>query len=162
GDGLRATKKVGSTTTTFTWGSVGLLSDGTAYLYGPGDLPVEQISGTTVNYYVHDQLGSTVALTNSSGAVSATYCYDTYGRVTAPTGTVSTPLQYGAGYTDADTGLIYLQARYYDPATGQFLTIDPVVARTLSAYGYVDENPLNATDPTGLCSWYNLYCFAQE
>jgi uncharacterized protein RhaS with RHS repeats len=41
-------------------------------------------------------------------------------------------------------------ARYYDPATDQFLTVDPDVATTLSPYGYVSGNPLNATDPQGL------------
>jgi hypothetical protein len=40
-------------------------------------------------------------------------------------------------------------ARYYDPATGQFLTVDPKVASTLSPYGYVAGDPLNATDPSG-------------
>ena len=44
-------------------------------------------------------------------------------------------------------------ARYYDPATAQFLTVDPRVATTLSPYGYVAGNPLNASDPLGLCSW---------
>ena len=56
-------------------------------------------------------------------------------------------------YTVAETGLIYLRARYYDPTTGQFLTRDPLVALTGSAYGYVDGNPLNDVDPTGLCPW---------
>jgi hypothetical protein len=41
-------------------------------------------------------------------------------------------------------------ARYYDPATGQFLTVDPDVATTLSPYGYVQGNPLNSSDPAGL------------
>jgi len=41
-------------------------------------------------------------------------------------------------------------ARYYDPATAQFLTVDPDAAITLSAYGYVRGNPLNASDPGGL------------
>ena len=53
-------------------------------------------------------------------------------------------------YTDAETGFVYLRARYYDPATGQFLSRDPLVALTGSAYGYVDGNPLNFTDPLGL------------
>jgi RHS repeat-associated protein len=53
-------------------------------------------------------------------------------------------------YTDAESGLIYLRARYYDPATGQFLTRDPIESITRSAYGYVGGNPLNATDPLGL------------
>jgi len=52
---------------------------------------------------------------------------------------------------DAETGFVYLRARYYDPATGQFLSRDPLVALTGSAYGYVDGNPLNGIDPTGLC-----------
>jgi hypothetical protein len=56
---------------------------------------------------------------------------------------------------DPETGLIYLRARYYDPATAQFLSRDPAVALTQSAYGYVDGNPLNSTDPTGMWN-YNL------
>ncbi len=46
----------------------------------------------------------------------------------------------------------YLNARYYDPGTGQFLTRDPIASATRSAYGYVHGNPLNASDPQGLCA----------
>ena len=53
-------------------------------------------------------------------------------------------------YADAETGFQYLRARYYDPATGQFLTRDPIEAQTREPYGYVGGNPLNGTDPTGL------------
>jgi len=53
-------------------------------------------------------------------------------------------------YTDPESGLIYLRARYYDPATRQFLSRDPPVALTESAYGYVGDDPLNGTDPLGL------------
>lgn len=60
-----------------------------------------------------------------------------------------TPLQFSGQYTDAETGLIYLRARYYDPSTAQFLTVDPDVRATQSAYGYVDNNPLNHADPSG-------------
>lgn len=55
-------------------------------------------------------------------------------------------------YTDPETGLIYLRARWYDPTTAQFLIRDPLVDLTRSAYGYVGGNPLNATDPLGLSS----------
>ncbi|MGH2357661.1 MAG: RHS repeat-associated core domain-containing protein [Candidatus Limnocylindria bacterium] len=44
-----------------------------------------------------------------------------------------------------------MRARYYDPATGQFLTRDPIEAITRSPYAYVFNNPVNLTDPTGLC-----------
>jgi len=57
-------------------------------------------------------------------------------------------------YTDAETGLQYLRARYYDPDSGQFITRDPLVSSTRDAYGYAGRSPLNATDPTGLdCGW---------
>ena len=55
-----------------------------------------------------------------------------------------------SGYTNAETGFVYLRARYYDPATGQFMSRDPLTATTRSPYGYVGGNPLNATDPLGL------------
>jgi uncharacterized protein RhaS with RHS repeats len=51
---------------------------------------------------------------------------------------------------DPETGLIYLQNRYYEPATAQYLTRDPVDAVTGSAYGYTGDNPLNGSDPSGL------------
>jgi RHS repeat-associated protein len=55
---------------------------------------------------------------------------------------------------DPETGLLYLQNRYYDPSTAQFISVDPLVGLTHSPYGYVYDNPLNATDPTGLgCGW---------
>jgi RHS repeat-associated protein len=159
GNGLRTSKKVGSTTTQYSWGVKDsnnvLLSDGTTdYVYGPGGIVIEQTSSSAVSYLVHDQLGSTVALTSSAGAVSGGYSYSTVGKVLSHTGTVVTPIQYGDGYTDAETGLVYLQARYYDAGTDQFLTIDPALASTMEPYAYVDDNPLNRIDPFGL-SWYN-------
>ncbi len=55
-------------------------------------------------------------------------------------------------YTDAESGLQYLRARYYEPATGQLLTRDPASAATRDSYGYSTRTPLNASDPTGLYS----------
>jgi RHS repeat-associated protein len=54
---------------------------------------------------------------------------------------------------DAETGLQYLRARYYDPATGQFLTRDPLVAMTSQPYAYANNSPLNYTDPSGEFAW---------
>ena len=55
-----------------------------------------------------------------------------------------------------------LIARYYDPTTGQFLTVDPDVAKTLSPYGYVEGDPLNGADATGLCQWWQLGCWFNQ
>jgi RHS repeat-associated protein len=96
-----------------------------------------------------DQLGSTRLLTDSAGVNRGTSTFDAYGNVTASTGSSITPFGFSGEYRDAETGFIYLRGRYYDPATAQFLTCDPMVAATRSPYAYVAGNPLNATDPTG-------------
>jgi RHS repeat-associated protein len=155
GNGLRAGKTVGTTSNTYTWDDSSvpnLLDDGaTDYIYGPDGLPIEQIGSSGSFWYFHDGLGSTVALLGSSGAIAGAYGYNAYGSVTGYTGTATTPLQFAAGYTDAETGFVYLRARYYDPATAEFLTVDPLVDATGAAYIYVNDNPLNLTDPSGDC-----------
>jgi RHS repeat-associated protein len=156
GDGLRTSKTVNGLTTTYMWDLTGevplLLTEGTtAYVYGPGGLPLEQISGTDVTYYHQDQLGSTRALTDASGTVAATYSYDPSGNLTGSSGSITSPLGYAGEYADPESGLVYLRARYYDPATGQFLTRDPEEPVTGTPYAYVGGDPLNRTDPFGLC-----------
>jgi RHS repeat-associated protein len=126
-----------------------------SFIYGPGGLPVEQIDTTggtnTVRYLHHDQLGSTRLVTDSAGSTVSTYTYDPYGKLSGSTGTFVTPLGFAGQYTDAETGFQYLRARYYDPATGQFLTRDPIEPLNRDAYGYVNRDPLTSTDASGLC-----------
>jgi RHS repeat-associated protein len=68
---------------------------------------------------------------------------------TATTGT-ATPVGYAGAYAEPGTGLIYLINRYYDPATAQFLSVDPAVALTQQPYSYAGDDPVNEVDPTGL------------
>lgn len=83
------------------------------------------------------------------------YTYDAYGNTTVNTGSpLNNPYQYNAEYTDSSTGNQYLRARYYDPASGRFLTkdtylgtVDSPLSRNL--YTYVRNNPLNLIDPSG-------------
>lgn len=65
-------------------------------------------------------------------------------------GTVTTPLGYDGQYTNSDTGLIYMRARVYDPATAQFLSVDPLKALTGEPYSYTGDNPVNYSDHSGL------------
>jgi RHS repeat-associated protein len=153
GGGLRASQTVSGSTSHLTWDQSGqlplLLNDGSInYIYGPGGLPIEQISGTTPTYYHHDQLGSTRMLTNASGEATGTFTYSAYGALTGKTGTQTTPFGFAGQYTNA-SGLQYLRARTYDPATGQFLSKDP--AAEAPSYGYAEENPLGLVDPSGKC-----------
>ena len=155
GTGLRQSETAGSATTYFTWGTEGalplLLSDGAnSYIYGPAGTPVEQVSSSgTPTYLLADQLGSTRALTNASGSVTATFSYDAWGNLTGSTGSATTPFMYAGQYYDSATGLYYMQARYYDPASGQFLSLDPDVGLTQAPYNYAGDDPVNGSDPTG-------------
>lgn len=158
GTGLRASKTAAGATGYFAWDTTAglplLLSENTtSYIYGPYGLPIETIDGSgNPTFFHHDVQGSTRTLTNTSGTAVATYSYDPYGNLTGKTGTASTPLLYNGQYTDLETGLQYLRARYYDPKTAQFITVDPWNTLTGSPYGYASNNPLNLSDPSGLCN----------
>ena len=165
--GLRMSEtSPGGTTQQFTWNTHSfvpqLLMDGSnAYIYGPqtsslGNAPVEQISLSAPNsqssasYLLSDPEG--VRLTfNSSGTITAYASYDAYGNVISGGLSSVTPFGYAGGYTDP-TGLIYLVNRYYDPSTGQFLSVDPLVGVTDQPYQYVGGDPVNGSDPLGLCN----------
>jgi RHS repeat-associated protein len=159
GDGLRMAKLVTASGVgvnyQFTWDLTGAyplaLTDGTdSYIYGAGGQPIEQISvAGTVSWLLTDRQGSVRAITTTAGAVTATINYSPYGQTVSSTGTVTSPLGYDGQYTDTESGLIYLRARYYDPATGQFVTSDPLQPFTGEPYSYALANPLDVYDPTG-------------
>jgi RHS repeat-associated protein len=164
GGGLMVSRSVGLATRYMTWDYSSLsllLSDGqNSYVYGPGGLPVEQISaGEAPTYLHHDQLGSTRALTNATGEISATFTYGPYGGVTGHTGSATTPLGFAGQYTTSQSGLQYLRARFYDPATAQFLTNDPILDQTRQPYAYARDDPSGNVDRSGLeaeelpCIW---------
>ena len=81
-----------------------------------------------------------------------TYTYGSYGAITKQKGTSANPLLFAGQYRDAESGLYYLQARYYDPSTGQFMSVDPALAVTGIRYGYAESDPVNFVDPLGLAS----------
>jgi RHS repeat-associated protein len=116
----------------------------TTYVYGLGLISTTDGSANQT-YYLQDGLGNTVALCNGSGTVTATYTYDVFGAIRSHTGTGTTEFTFTGEQNDPN-GLEYLRARYYDNATGRFLSGDPLG----SGYGYAGGNPANRVDPTGL------------
>lgn len=68
-------------------------------------------------------------------------------------GTTRASAKFTGQYVDGESGLYNLRARYYDPSTAQFLTLDPLVSKTLMPYEYVADNPLNGADPSGMACW---------
>jgi RHS repeat-associated protein len=96
-------------------------------------------------------------LTNSQGVVTDTYSYDAFGELLSSTGTTVNAFLYTGEQKDDAAGLYYLRARYYNPANGRFLTSDRYqgtleLPQTQHKYAYVENDPVNKTDPLGLYS----------
>ena len=98
---------------------------GASYLYGPDGVVFAEISATDqIRCLHHDRRGSIRTVTDQTGQRVGAQSFDTHGNPTSQTGQ-STTFGFAGEHTDPDTGLVYLRARDYDPATGQFLTRDP-------------------------------------
>jgi RHS repeat-associated protein len=90
-------------------------------------------------------------VTNGTGALANTYTYDSFGKVTASTGTLANAFLYTNREFDSETSLSYYRARYYDPTIGRFLSEDPISFEAgVNFYAYVLNNPTNTIDPLGL------------
>ena len=104
-------------------------------------------------FFMFNGLGSVRTFTNASGVVTASAVYDGYGNTVA----TSSPYQFGAtsGYrNDGDAGIMQVGARYYDPATGSFLTRDTDLSQL--AYVYCGDDPINMLDPSGHGPWGDI------
>ena len=116
----------------------------------------EEVSGNFKTYHF-DYRGSTVAITNVNGTVTDTFEYDTYGKLTAHSGSSDTQFLYNGrdGVLTEDTGLIYMRDRYYSPVLRRFINADKVhgdISNSLSLnrYAFVNGNPASNVDPEGL------------
>jgi RHS repeat-associated protein len=132
-------------------GRITSMSPGTnpalTYAYDPSGNLTALPSGASGSY--DDALDSVRGTINSTGSLTATMTYDAWGNPSTAGGlTALTPFGFAGGYTDP-TGLIYLEQRYYDPQTGQFTSLDPLVGQTLQPYAYANGDPVDQTDPTG-------------
>lgn len=116
------------------------------------DEPLAEVRSATMSYNQTDGLGSITSLTNISAAAAATYIYDTFGNLSASTGSLTNPVRFTAREFDSETGLYYSRARYLDTGTARFLSEDPARTGT-TFYAYVRNNPVNRTDPLGLWDW---------
>jgi len=106
-------------------------------------------------WYVYDGLGSVVGEVDPGGNLTSSPKYDVYGAVRANPGMASTRQGFvgGLGHvSDAETGLVYMQARYMDPTTGRFVSEDPALDG-LNWYTYCDNNPVNRIDRSGKTSF---------
>ena len=179
--GIRQSKTVnGITHTYYTEGSAihkEELSNGNKLIYGYDESGIASIEYGNARYYVQKNVqGDVVALVDGNKAVVAKYIYDAWGNHKVYDGnnvenSDSTfigninPFRYRGYYYDAESGLYYLQTRYYDPEIGRFINsdsidyIDPESINGLNLYGYCGNNPVMGVDPTGQAAWWEWLLF---
>ncbi|MCB0518458.1 MAG: hypothetical protein KDD27_05950, partial [Saprospiraceae bacterium] len=158
GTGLRRKAVRNGATTKYVWDVLGMgnvlaetdnAGNITAYyVYGMGLIAKVDASNQSF-YYHYDFRGSTIAMTNSGQTVVNQYSYDPFGQVMNSAEAVANPFKYVGkwGVCSEGTGLYHMRARYYDAATGRYLSEDPVWNTNL--YGYAENNPIVSIDPKG-------------
>ncbi|MCL5950928.1 MAG: hypothetical protein M1132_04270 [Chloroflexi bacterium] len=132
--------------------------------YGNRTVITDTLSGVTRLGYdvagrmtdLTDALGSTRQLYNSSGQIVADERFDPFGNPISQTGT-GTSIYGFAGEPQDPAGLDYFRARYYDPASGRFISQDPWGGDlhqpgTQNGWSYAENDPALVTDPSGLCT----------
>jgi len=120
--------------------------------YTQGPMLLAMRRGGASYFYHDDAIGSTSAITNSSETTTSTYKYYAFGEVLTSTGTLTNPFKYVGGlgyYTDPDSSLVLLRARYYWPVVGRFVSWDPA-REAMNWYLYAASRAVLVTDPEGL------------
>ena len=158
GDGLLQSRTQG-TTTGFLWDAATspshLLAQGSdRIIYGHGPLYIAKADGTT-RALARDGGKSVRAEVNGSGSVTGSWRYRAYGEINQTSGQATSSILGYAGQLLDSSGLYYMRARWYDVASGRFLTRDPLPGSTsapvtANAYVYGGANPLLRIDPSGL------------
>lgn len=128
----------------------------TDYLFAPGRLGRRDAQGRAV-WLLEDRLGSSRCVVDARGTLLARYDYSPFGLPLRAAGDEQTEFLFAGEQWDAEAGLYYLRARYYDPALGRFISEDPLplaasLARPqgLNRYAYAEGDPVNRVDPLGL------------
>lgn len=119
-----------------------------------GDLRVAAVDASGAKYFHADHLGSIRAVTGATGAIMESIAYKPFGEILSDTGPAVSARKFTGQTFDAETGLYYYNARYYNALLGRFvspdtLVTDPSNPQDLNRYSYVLNNPVNLVDPSG-------------
>jgi RHS repeat-associated protein len=122
--------------------------------YVRGDDLLSMQRGPAQSFYLADGQMSMRQLTDAAQSVTDEYTFDAFGNLTAKTGSTENDFLYTGEQFDPSAGLYYLRARYYDPASGRFISRDAFEGnvfepQTLHKYAYAHNDPMNGRDPSG-------------
>ena len=148
----------------------GIVAAAMQYSYDTDGTMVSVKYNGTEYYYLRNGQNDIVGIIDRSGTTVVEYRYDAWGKLLSTTGSLAStlgkdnPIRYRGYYYDTETGLYYLQSRYYDPDTGRFINADDVdfigVTGTIPShnlFAYCENNPVNLVDATGCYAWYDFY-----
>ena len=161
--GNRTAKITEGETTKYIVDTNGILSQVLYELDGNGSLKTFYTLGAelihlaqddAVHYYLYDGHGNVRALADENGILTDTYDYDAFGNLTQQTGETENAYLYCGEQYDVNTGFYYLRARYMNPSTGTFISMDSYQGSmfdpvSLHKYLYANANPVMCSDPTG-------------
>jgi RHS repeat-associated protein len=124
------------------------------------DEPLAMARAGVTSFYNLDGLGSTKTLSSSAGSLSQTYTFDSFGKATNSSGSLTNLFQFSSREFDTETNLYYYRARYYDQSLGRFLSEDPTgfSNETYNLYDYVSGDPVDFTDPSGNKKIHGNWC----
>jgi RHS repeat-associated protein len=167
--GRRISKTVNGTVTKYKYDGWNVLreTDGSGntlveYTYDQSGKPFSMRRNSATYYYTYNARGDITAVVDSNGAVTNSYSYNPWGKITASTENVENPYRYASYRYDSETGLYYLQNRYYSPDIMRFISRDAVKDQvgkpaTSNFYAYAGGNPIMNIDPNGKWFWEVLY-----
>ena len=164
-EGIRTSKSDGTNTTKYLLNGTQILAQTTngktlCFFYDQqGNRVGMADSSNHFYYYIYNVQGDVIALADAAtGKLVVTYTYDAWGKLmelkdtTANSVGTQNPFRYRGYYYDAETGLYYLQSRYYDPEVGRFINADGQLNEGVLGYNmfaYCENNPVMRDDPTG-------------
>ena len=162
--GIRTKKVVNGVTTEYYLNGSTILTQITGndrldFLYDDTESLLGFLSDGESYYYVKNIQGDVIGILDSDGNQVVEYVYDVWGKVKLVSGAMSStlghlnPFRYRGYYFDQESGLYYLNSRYYDPQTCRFINADGLIycedAIPTNLFKYCDNNPVTNTDLSG-------------
>jgi RHS repeat-associated protein len=160
--GNRIEKNIGGRITRYVYDGLKLIAEKdasgattAAYTYDTSGRLISVYKNQATYYFHLNHRGDVLRITDENKNMVAGYIYDPWGNILSSSGSFADeqPFRYAGYLFDEETGLYFLQARYYDPTLGRFISRDPDdvgdITPSINPYVYAEGNPLSFVDPTG-------------